>query len=321
LYLVWLVIEKPAGARAGLALLLISIPQVIYVYSYSNSDAWSLTVSGALFYFVLQNPVFPLRLSHALAFGSLSALVILAKESFWTILLVASLLLLWKLLPHRHELVRRTTILWLLTWVNSTLLLIAPLKIIYPLSQGNFWGKAEAMRQERAWEAFKPDRISQPGYRLASRNYPFTEVVLNPNWYIYSIQSLYGFFGHLRNPMSLPLYGSASVGFLLQFGLAAYTIYFNWTRLSAQTRTLLWLTFATVIVSVGASLYNSWTYDLQWQGRYLFPILIPLGALLGSLWEYESRRVRLLRAVGWVGLFFLGQYGLWKYVILNPALS
>ncbi len=66
--------------------------------------------------------------------------------------------------------------------------------------------------------------------------------------------------------------------------------------------------------------YNSWTYDLQPQGRYLFAAIIPLGLLFGGTINYEGRWVRTIRAAAWVLLSLLSLYVLWQFAVLNPAL-
>jgi hypothetical protein len=56
---------------------------------------------------------------------------------------------------------------------------------------------------------------------------------------------------------------------------------------------------------IGVSLYQSWTNDFQAQGRYLFPIIPMLGLLYAS--SHESINIRML-TLGVTSMYLLGMY-------------
>ena len=65
------------------AALILCLPQVIYVYSYANSDAWGFSMSLFLFTFavITRRPL--VAPGSTLLLGTLTALVILSKQPFW----------------------------------------------------------------------------------------------------------------------------------------------------------------------------------------------------------------------------------------------
>jgi len=68
---------------AIVGLTLLCIPQVLYIYSYANSDAWGLSVSIFLSIFLLATPI-PIGSSrYGVALGVLIGVLLLSKATFW----------------------------------------------------------------------------------------------------------------------------------------------------------------------------------------------------------------------------------------------
>jgi hypothetical protein len=75
------------------------------------------------------------------------------------------------------------------------------------------------------------------------------------------------------------------------------------------------------VISVALiSMYHSWTFDYQPQGRYLFSALIPLALILGGTAAGEPRWLQGLRLFIWALLFLLGLYILWVVLLGDPRL-
>jgi hypothetical protein len=113
-----------------------------------------------------------------------------------------------------------------------------------------------------------------------------------------------------------------SAGVLLLLGSLA-TLGFAlvaWLRLPGLTRLLIVTAPAFIALNVLASLYNSWTYDFQPQGRYLFPSLVPLAVLLAGTVELEPRWLRTARLLGLAALYLLGLYVVWSVLVASPLL-
>jgi hypothetical protein len=327
LYLFTLLILMAVGRKHPwpflIAILLLSMPQVSYIYSYVNSDAWGLSMSVFLFSFVL---VRRKRLLNSwpdlLVLSVLTTLVILSKKTFWLAIPYAYLLFGlgliedWKV---RSANLIKVSLFRLLFLFLLTLLWITPLKVIYPLSQGNFAERALNMREERAVPGYKPSQPTQIGFHLAERGYPVWSVA-NMLWVKQSAASFYGLFGYMSERLPQWLY-TLAYGLLIILAAITYTnLVINWRALPFIERYMILIAPVSIFLVILASLYNSWTFDFQPQGRYLFAALIPLALMEGGLFCYESRSVRGVRLTTWVVLYFIYLAVLWIFVLGNPEL-
>jgi len=143
-----------------IGLTMVCIPQVIYLYAYANSDAWGLSMSVFLFVFVLTrvDSLFRSRWN-LLGLAVLTGLVILSKETFWAALPLIYLLVGWSLYlewQREHMTALRRAAFSLVAVAVVTILIVAPMRVYYPLTQGDFAAKVEAMREMRAAQDFKP---------------------------------------------------------------------------------------------------------------------------------------------------------------------
>jgi hypothetical protein len=328
LYLVTLLVLFYAGRKwlwaLLVGLLLLAIPQVIYVYSYANSDAWGLSISIFLFLFVLtRSGALFNSWRNFVGLGALTGLVLLSKETFWASLPFSYLLVVWSFWKERlngQPVPLRRTAANLAVLTLTAFLVFSPLAVIYPLSQGDFNARAEQMREARAGQAFKPSHPTAPGYRLAERGFPFRRIGANQRWVKLSVQSLYGRFGYLSIKPQLWLYNTVLALFLL---LALMTYGFLVLRRHEIPPPVhLALIFAPlcIIAVILASMYNSWTVDFQPQGRYLFAALLPLAVISGGAAAYEPRWLRVLRLLIWFALYCLCLYVLWFMVLGEPRL-
>lgn len=201
------------------------------------------------------------------------------------------------------------------------LVVIAPLKLIYPLSQPGYRAGISAMREERARDDFKPSNPTNPGYLLARKGVPFRQIVTDPGWYYQSAISFYGFFGYftVRSPGWAYL-AAALAGALALLGTLA-TVARGWGQTPPHDRLIFAVAPLWVALCVLASLYNSWTFDFQPQGRYLFSALIPLAILLGGPMGAAPPWQRRLGGLGWALLAGIALYILWFVVLPHPSLQ
>ena len=327
LYLITLMILFGLGLKhpwpLSIALLLLCVPQVSYIYSYVNSDAWGLSMSLLLFVFVLVRREKLLgSWPYLIVLAILTSLVILSKKTFWLSIPYAYLLLGLGLVEdlriHKSVSVIRYLIRLCLLFA-LTLLCVAPFKIVYPLSQGNFEERAQEMREERASPGFKPSHPTHIGYRLAERGYSIWSVA-NMDWLKLSAASFYGLFGYMSERLPQWLY---TIAYGLMFILAATTfvnLALLWKEIHFTERFMILFAPISILLVVLASLYNSWVFDFQPQGRYLFAALIPLALLQGGLVCHEPRSVKIFRLFSWLILYLLCLGVLWFSVLGNPKL-
>ena len=309
----------------NLALLILAVPMAVYVYGYGNSDGWGLSIASFLLLLALvYHERATLTWRDAIWLGLLTGLVLLSKRPYWLAIPLAYLILAHKaLLIWQRD--RRTLYGLLRAWIPLllviTLLLILPQKIIYPLSQGDYAASVLEMREQRSRADLRPTSTEDRGYLLRQKGFPFSRIYASPVWWRLSYQSLYGFFGYWK--LQAPLFAYYAAPILMVLGMAL--TYVDFVRRRAAYS---WLTRALLVVgpllSIGilfASLYYSWIFDSQPQGRYLMPAILPLALLIGGAVDDEPRWLRGVRVIMWALLLGLSFYTLWTLVVAAPTMT
>ena len=257
-----------------------------------------------------------------LVFGLLIGMVLLAKQTLW--LSIPFSIALWLARPALdvHPSPARLVRQWLALLALPLLLagvIALPLHGLYPLSQPDYAGQVEAMRERRARDDLRPSAPTYPGYRLAARGEPFS-AVLSAEWFSTSLESFYGRFGYLEVRLPVWIYGAAALLFGLGISLTLADVArrrraYGWTE-----QWLLALVLPALALPLAASLYNSWTVDYQPQGRYLYAALFPLALLLAGIAEDEPTWIRRARAAVWIALLLLSHVALLTALVLPGAL-
>jgi uncharacterized membrane protein len=307
-----------------LALLILAIPQAVYIYGYANSDAWGLSLSAVMLVTALvYHDRDRLTWREALWWGLLTGLMFLSKRTFWLTIGITYLILahkaywLWQ-----SDRTQVTTLLrkWLPIVVVLAFVLILPMKIIYPLSQGDYEAGVFEMRERMARGDLRPSNPTYPGYLLMDDGVPFSVVWRDLGWWRASYQSFYGVFGYWQHFARLEVYWIAGTLLLL----ACVLTYVDFARRRAAyaslARLMLLAAPLAIMAMIVASLLYSWVFDYQPQGRYLLPALLPLALLVGGAVNDEPRWLRGVRGVIWVALLGLSFYTLWQFVLVAPMM-
>ncbi len=311
---------KPRNVWARiLGLTLLCVPQVIYIYSYANSDAWGLSISIFFFLFILTAKIETGSIRYAITSGVLVGLLLLSKETFWLSLSWGSVLAgakyFEKTKNNASKLSFNQGVIFFAVFAIIVFLIITPLKIIYPATQGNWHTKTEEMREIRSWNAYKPSNPIAAGYRLATKNEPISTIMKNQYWFKTSMMSFYGLFSHMTIVLPNWIYVSALSIALLNIALTISTTWLKWSRLDLMTKVLVVFAPLSIFLNIAASVYNSWTYDFQPQGRYLFSSLIPFAILLAGTVAVENKWSIIFRMVSWLVGYALCLYVLATYAI------
>lgn len=220
---------------------LLSIPQIIYIYAYANSEGWGISFSIALFLFVVinQKEIFNSR-NKIFILGLLTALVLLSKTSFWLSIPFSYSVLGWEILAQLRQKSlpsTKTLLVNLILFIITIFLIAGPLKIIYPLTQGDFAAAEEQMRELHAANDFKPSNLTAPAYRLADKGISFWEIItLGRAWYILSAKSFYGVFGMMNIFLPDQIYSSVILLAFLNIILTLAFTVFNWSRVPSITK-------------------------------------------------------------------------------------
>ncbi len=320
--LLWLCLVKSEHRILYLPLLI--SPQVWYIFSYFNSDAFSLFICFLLAYMVLEKRsparqlVFEDLPAAALAGRLMGAALLLAmvpllKLNFYFFGIFLAGFLVIRLLESGFSVPMRT---WKrLGLVVAVAMVLAGGRFGYDVVQ-NGWDRSRKLtecRNQQARPRFKPNtplRAQHFGLNLKKRGVTIEQMFDRYGWGRISFQSTFGVYGYMS------LYGS-----ILYYQVIKYLVYLLSALLvwSACFRTAfpIKLDLANVIICgltlVGAAFWNSWNVDLQNQGRYFLPLFAMVGMLLVQVEERVPARLLNLLAIS---LFILGAYSFLFYGLL-----
>jgi hypothetical protein len=288
------------------AVLLIS-PQIWYVFSYVNGDAWALALAlVAVAQLAAEDSYLNLylrgkewRAAGGLAFAVLLALLLMAKRNYYLFLPFVGLVAIWKILVWDRGIPRLRLARKWAAIVVAALVLYLPVRVAHA-AINRF--ELPRLRAEQA------EKFAAPGYRpsdiaagkgarrmaLRAQGVPFIELFGEYGWAKSSFESFCGVY-HWMSQRSPDLYyyimGALYTALLVTVGFAFGKL----PRLEMFFGAAVLLAMAAVIV---LSAYHSWTADFQPQGRYLFPILPMLGFVLYRYRETLPTRALLLLLTG-----------------------
>lgn len=321
---------------------LLVTPQVWYVFSYANNDAFALFVSFIIAYQIAYKDSFLKRflqtenLSGGVLFGLLVGLLLIAKTNFYTFLLFAGLWLAFNFydadnfslkinfrLLKKFLLVALTAISVLAFrcaldfYVNGETNFVAVSYLNY--FSGNFEAKQSkllAYQEEIAEKPYKPSTIennlaeTDSSLKLKAKGTSYKEIFTKWRWHEVSFESFVGVYGYMTIFAPENYYRLMGVLYLA-FGLFL-TISILLSKQSASILQLLTFTICAALTAFVSS-YLSWTYAFQAQGRYLFPVIPMLGLLV------YSNRERLNNLC--VNIFIFAAFSLSVYSFVFVALS
>ena len=304
----------------GLTFLL--IPQVYYIFSYANSDAWGIFIGVFLFLLVikmLDKPVSEWSWIEICFLGFLTGMTIVSKLQF-----LVSLLLPYALISLRlfQELIQgkkvQLNLLFyrFIVWGTIILIIVAPLKIIYPNTQVDYKAEKRQMMEEKSANGY------QPRFRksLKSQGETYLDLIRNRPFLSWSLKSFYGVFGYFSDWNPPWIYFLAGILILASVILTTIGAISNWKHIHDTLKLILILSPLIILVNFFESMHYSLYNTFQPQGRYIFASLIPFSFLfLGNIFN-ERGRIRHLRLVIYAVLYLLCIYSIVFIILRSPTL-
>jgi hypothetical protein len=306
--------------------LLIVTPQIWYVFSYVNNDAFPLAVSFLLAYQVA-NPTSSLRVfldserssalgRTAFGIGVLIGLVLISKTNYYAFLIFLALVLFFKA-PFvtfanrrpggnsarlkKYALIACVAVsvlgyrCALDFYVNGETNFVAMSYVNY--IAGNFEKKESRLmtyQEEIAERPYKPSTIEHdlgstyPLLRLKDKGVSYPDIFRKFGWHSESFKSFVGVYGYMT------IYGPKAYYLAMGLLYLALVSYLFGIALLRRQRDH-WI--EAILLIIGASLclfvssYLSWSYAFQAQGRYLFPMLPMIAIFVYCLRDLISKRV------------------------------
>jgi hypothetical protein len=297
------------------AIPLLLSPQIWYVFSYCDSDAFALFVTFLAGCELIRPSSFLRRFLEKrncpyfcglILLGSLLGCLFLLKKNYYPFIAFFYLCLGVQLfftlsLEKRKRAVKRV----LAISVVGLLLFGMRIGSDYVVNGLDRSEKIKALQEELAHPWYKPSTELHKKhvslYRKA-RGTTLEEMITLERWFERSFQSAFGVFGYFTISAPLPYYD------LVRWtGVALLIFVFGSIFLrggiveSGLAVSVLCLSSALIAVS----LYHSWTVDFQAQGRYLFPIIPMLGILYARTYRIIYQPFFVL---GVTCMYLLGVY-------------
>ncbi len=303
--------------QASLAPFVVLIsPQIWYVFSYVNGDAWALTLAmlivvqlaaeNSLLARYLQTEHWSKSVQGGVCFAAILALLLMAKRNYYLFLPFVALVAVWKSALWRgHGLLLRS----IQKWAVIALLTAAfyfPLRAAQEAINDFDLPRLQQEQAEKyAAPRFKPSEIAagkgSPRLVLRNQGVPFTDLLTERSWLAESFQSFCGVYRWMTLKGSDYYY--AAMGLL--YAVLLTLLFCRIARMGWRDAAFVAATLGMALMVVLGSVYSSWTADYQPQGRYLFPIL-PMIAFLFHRYRESLRSPAFYLLFG--GLFACSVY-------------
>lgn len=276
------ILQSP-HARLMAAPLLIS-PQIWYLFSYCNSDAFGIVISflvacqfalpGSFLNSYLLGKEQKYKLLKLLLLACLAGALFLLKKNYQAFILFIGGYLLWKIIfqleaGQRRSYIKRATVLICLG------LSLAGLRIglNYAINGMDMEERKAAIREELANYEYKPStplEEKHPFLYRKARGDSLESIIMVDRWFEKSYRSAFGVYGYFTVSAVDSYYDvvrPVAVSLLLLLGL---TMLF---RGGVSGNLLFAYAVSCAAILIFFSIKHSWTSDYQTQGRYLFPII------------------------------------------------
>jgi len=262
--------------------------QVWYVFSYTNSDAFSLFLTflvgiqivtpGSMFNVFLRRQPDNRLFIRSLLLGCLLGCLLLLKKNFYPYIAFVITVLAWQIweMGGREERILAVKRLLILALIGLSL---------FGLRRGadyyvNGLDKAEklaAIRVETAKPLYNPQTELNKQHiyiNMKKRGRSLKYVVNKERYFEKTFRSAFGVYGYFTVSASFKYYDIVRwTGAALLLVFLGLIFVRSWRENGFIALSCLF--FSLLLITV--SLYHSWTMDFQPQGRYLFPIASMLG--------------------------------------------
>ncbi len=285
----WLVINN--DRRYLLYGCLIVLPQAWYLFSYVNDDALPLFLSLLIAELLSRSKVLG-SVKHILLLGFLTGVLFLSKSNYFIFILFVGLIMIQSFFLEAKR-------NWKLAWIPIVgSFVIGTRYVIDFLIHGGFnrskW--IQEMVVNTARNDYSGLSILNKTFMMKDQAVTIKEMIFKYCWLENSLKSTYGVFGKMDRFLPHSFYWFALIPMLI--GLIFFFYYVLKQSNRINNWNLIWFVGCTFLMFY-FSFDNSWTFDFQPQGRYLFPLIVPLGMVF--YWNKSALKTHIT----WIFLFTL----------------
>lgn len=325
--LVFLIARRVQSSQLAVFALL-ATPQVWYIFSYFNNDAFPLFLSILIAiqcidpmtggYRFLHERDFREHCGGGVILGVLIGCLLLSKLNYRLFLVFLCCFAFLQMTFARPPLSRFLLLKkWLLIGFVASCIFLP--RYAHDQYINHFQKTKNMIRiaEMYALHMFKPSTVekslseSYQGLRFKKKGITWQQMFLyNTEWRSLTFKSMTGLYGYM-NFHSHPDYYTAmkNLFVLLLIVIFACTVYGT----GQYAAVLASGTFCAVLLSIGVSVYYSWTTDYQPQGRYLFPIIAILMIGLSGLPTVFHRR---FLPIFTTACFLMGVWSFARYALM-----
>lgn len=310
---------------------LIITPQVWYIASYINNDFFPFFLMMVLCHeFLDSNSLYNRSLKiknryffiHALPTGLFLGLLSISKSNYLVFFLFSIFYMLWNSFKENQFDFNRN--LFFNRPFKITLIIIFCALSVFTLRTGfdiyqNGFHKSQKLEQyanQFAVKGFRPDDIKEnihgthAGLRLKEKGESLSHLLTKRSWFSWSAESFFGVYGGMD--IRAPKIYYQMIIFLLSFMLIHISIQYILT-FEFYNIFFLIISYFFIGLMISISVYHSWTYDFQPQGRYLFPVLGIISIVVYEMRLYIHRHflgflINLMFAFSFWSFLFIGIY-------------
>lgn len=258
-------------------------PQIWYMFSYFNSEGYSLFISLLVSYQMVSeksswNQLLNVKkvrtsLFAILGLGTLLALLLLSKKNFYFYSLFLALYFLWRI-GFKKTILNKSNMLRIISVAIVGLSIFSAVRLTDSYINDFEKNKKKYEAEETyASEMYKPSTPLDKKYAylyLKERGVSALEVLRTLKWGEKSFRTAFGGYGYTNVLASQRYYDTVRYTCLLLLLTVSAVVLI---RGGWEGRSLLAITLVTGIGLITMAFYHSWTRDFQAQGRYFLPIV------------------------------------------------
>lgn len=322
LFMLIILSMRASGKKRLLFGVLLLTPQVWYIFSYVNSDAFALFLAIAvtaqlvfddsLLMRYLNSPTYTHSLGKSLPMILMVLLLYFTKANFYVYFIFLVVWGAWFLYIRADR--KQLLIKYMIMVFIFLIMVIAMHGLDYAVYGADKGKDLKEMRELMAADEYKPSVRSagegHPNLNLRRKGVGYLELFAAPyNWHRGTFYTFTGAYGYLEYFGSTVYY---RLMLLLYISLAFVISLILWKG-GNEARYFLVFTILLTVLTVYLASYHSWTSDFQPQGRYLFPMLGVTAFLFGRYGKELGKHVVfniLLFATAAISAYSFIAYGL-----------
>lgn len=290
-------------------------PQIWYIFSYFNSDAFAffiimlvgyqVAVPSSMFHRLLSRNFDIKLLAYLFSVGVLFGLLLLLKKNFYFFYVFLFLYVVWSIIFGKIILNKKTIIRFGMIVLVGLSLFGAVKGTDYAVNGFDKKDKLLEAREKIALDMYKPSTplAQKHGYlQMKDRGVTLKHFLQINRWGEKSFRTSFGVYGYMSVAASFFYYDivrSIGLGLLLLITVSILL------RGGKEGNSLFLIALTVTLGLIITAMYHAWTVDFQAQGRYFLPIVA-----IGSILLYHTERYLYRPFFQWfvMGLYLLSVY-------------